>query len=142
MALCHALEDSDRFRRDTGLGNIFHRGKTSFRELCPTDSMHIIIDGHRVSAHVDLVSPLRCRADGSVHYSLARVVAHNLFGMCSDLARLVRGRHGHQRCNLECEVVWVDNDTANTGATAATGAEAGEDTTAAAACPNEHPPAL
>lgn len=119
--LIGALEASDRFHRDTGLGNIFHRGKISFRELSVPDSLHIIIDGHRVSAHVDEISPLRRRPDGSVGYSLVRVLAHNALGAWADLARRLRGAHGQQRCNLECGVVWIDDDPASAAASHAKG---------------------
>lgn len=105
-----SLESSDRFRRDTGLGAIYHPGKLSFREVRPTDSLHIIIDGDRISAHIDDISPFKRRADGTVRYSLSRIVAHNLAGMSSDLLRLARGRVGRQRCKLECERVWVDDE--------------------------------
>ena len=112
--LISALDASDRFRRDTGLGNMFHRGKISFREVSPDDSLHIIIDGNRVSAHVDEISPLQRRPDGSVRYSALRVLAHNLSGACADVARRLRGAHGEQRCNLECEAVWVDDGPEST----------------------------
>jgi hypothetical protein len=38
------------------------------------DSLHVIIDGNRVSAHVDDISPLRRRRDGSIGYSLPRIL--------------------------------------------------------------------
>ncbi|MBW3555792.1 MAG: hypothetical protein KY454_02525 [Actinobacteria bacterium] len=109
--LLRALENSDRFRRDTGLGAIYHPGKLSFREVRPTDSMHVIIDGDRISAHIDDISPFKCRPDGTARYSLSRIVAHNLAGMSADLLRLVRGGLGRQRCKLECERVWVDDES-------------------------------
>ncbi len=113
-ALCRALDQSDRFRRDTPLGRIFHSGRVSFREVTPTDSVHIVIRGNRVSAHVDAVSPLQIDGDGSVRYSLSRVLAHNLAVVRADLARLLRGQRGRVRCNMACEVVWVhDEDGAN-----------------------------
>jgi hypothetical protein len=108
--LIGALASSDRFHRDTGLGNIFHPGKISFREVSPVDSLHVIIDGNRVSAHVDDISPLRRRRDGSIGYSLPRILAHNVSGALADLNRMVRGASGEHRCNLDCEVVWVDDD--------------------------------
>lgn len=111
--LIGALEASDRFRRDTGLGNIFHPGKISYREVSTVDSLHIVIAGNRISAHVDEISPLGRRRDGSIGYSLLRVLAHNVAGACAHLARCVRGANGKQRCNLECEVVWVDDDPDN-----------------------------
>ena len=112
LALFRALERSDRFRRDTRLGGIFHTGKISFRELTPTDSLHIVIDGTRVSAHVDEISPLDFCEDGSVRYSLGRVLAHNVSVARGDLMRRLAGTHGAQRCNMACEVVWVDDDEA------------------------------
>ena len=112
LALFRALERSDRFRRDTRLGGIFHTGKISFRELTPTDSLHIVIDGSRVSAHVDEISPLDFCEDGTVRYSLGRVLAHNLSVARGDVLRRLQGTHGRQRCNMACEVVWVDDDEA------------------------------
>ncbi|MBW3614089.1 MAG: hypothetical protein KY439_02115 [Actinobacteria bacterium] len=113
--LLRVLEKSDRFRRDTGFGAIYHPGKLSFREVRPTDSMHIIIDGDTISAHIDDISPFKCRPDGTARYSLSRIVAHNLAGMSADLLRLVRGGSGRQRCKLECERVWVDEEAASGG---------------------------
>ncbi|MGH9164133.1 MAG: hypothetical protein ACRDZW_01295 [Acidimicrobiales bacterium] len=104
-----ALDANGRFRRDTRLGRIFHPGKVSFREVSSHDSLHIIIDGQRVSAHVDEISPLNCDPDGSSHYRWSRVLAHNASGMATDFVRRLTGRHGEHRCNLECEVVWVDD---------------------------------
>jgi hypothetical protein len=79
--------------------------------LVPTDAVHISIDGTHVSAHVDDVSPVKAGSDGRARYSWPRVVVHNLFGIAGDVARRLRGRHGQQRCCLDCEVVWVDEDT-------------------------------
>lgn len=110
LSLIRALEANDRFRRDSRIGSIFHPGRISFRELSPTDSVHIIIDGNQVSAHVDEVCPLRCRPGGVPGYSLVLVLAHNLSGLIADLGRRLHGLHGQQRCNLGCEVVWVDDD--------------------------------
>ncbi len=107
--LVRALEKDEGFRRDTGLGAIYHPGKLSFREVRPTDSLHIIIDGNRISAHVDDISPFKCRRDGTGRYSLSRIVAHNLSGISADFLRLVRGRFGRPRCKLECDQVWVDD---------------------------------
>lgn len=108
--LLKALEANRRFRRDSVLGGIFHPGKISYRELSPTDSLHILIDGEGVSAHVDDVSPLRLRPDGSSRYAWGRVVAHNLLVVMGDAARRLRGVHGAQRCDLRCEVEWIDDD--------------------------------
>ena len=112
-ALLRALERDEGFRRDTGLGAIYHPGKLSFREVRPTDSLHVIIDGNRISAHVDDISPFKRGRDGRVRYSLSRIVAHNLSGMSADFLRLVRGRLGQQRCRLECDQVWVDEEPAS-----------------------------
>lgn len=110
QTLVRALDRSDRFRRDSALGAILHLGRISFRELTPADSLHILIDGSHVSAHIDAVSPLRFGADGSARYSLLRVVAHNLVGLRADVRRLLRGQRGRVRCNMACEVVWVHDD--------------------------------
>jgi len=106
--LVRALDGDERFHRDTRLGAILHPGTISFRELSATDSLHILIAGDRVSAHVDEISPLVMRADGSCRYSWGRVVAHNLVSAVTDVGRRVRGKHGHQRCNLRCQAEWVD----------------------------------
>ena len=108
--LLKALEANGRFRRDSVLGGIFHPGKISYREVSPTDSLHILIDGDKVSAHVDDVSPLRVRPDGSSRYAWGRVVAHNLLVLTADAARRLRGQRGAQRCDLHCEVEWADDD--------------------------------
>lgn len=110
--LVGALEASDRFHRDSPLGSIFHPGKISFREVSMVDSVHFLIDGNRVTAHVDEISPLRPRPGDSITYSLRRVLAHNLSAACAEVARRMRGTNGQQRCNLECEVVWIDDDPA------------------------------
>ncbi|HEX2047080.1 MAG TPA: hypothetical protein VHF27_04900 [Acidimicrobiales bacterium] len=101
--LLTALERNPRFHRDSLLGGIFHVGRISYREISPTDSMHIVIRGDRVSAHVDDVSPLVVRPDGSTRYAWGRVLAHNLAVLIADVSRRVRGLHGRQRCHLRCE---------------------------------------
>lgn len=110
MALIEALQRDETFRRDTGLGAILHPGKVSFRERTHHDSLHILVAGNRISAHVDLVSPLRCRPDGTAYYSLRQILVHNLSWITGELNRRLRGRHGEQRCNLHCDAVWVDDD--------------------------------
>lgn len=99
--LLRVLERSGRFRRDTKLGRVFHRGKISFREESATDSLHVIIDGNHVSAHIDRICPLDLDPDNSAHYSWAGVLAHNLSGMAGDVARFLGWRH--QRCDVGCE---------------------------------------
>ena len=108
--LLKALEANPRFRRDSLLGGIFHLGRISYREVSPTDSLHIVIAGEQVSAHVDEISPLRLQADGSSRYAWGRVLAHNLLVLIGDAARRVRGQHGVQRCDLHCKAEWVDDD--------------------------------
>lgn len=106
--LIAALDGNPRFRRDSLLGGMFHPGWISFREVSPVDSMHICIRGDRVSAHVDDVSPLAVRGDGTVRYAWAKVVAHNVAVILADVARRARGLRGVQRCNLRCEAVGVE----------------------------------
>jgi hypothetical protein len=108
--LIDALTRSDRFHRDTGVGKIFHPGKISFREVSAVDSLHVIIDANRVSAHLDDISPLRRRRNSSIGYSLLRILAHNVSGALADANRILRGVQGEHRCNLDCEAVWVDDD--------------------------------
>lgn len=112
LGLIMALEASSRFRRDTPLGAILHQGKASFREVCRSDSLHITVDGNRVSAHIDRISPLNCGPGRRSHYSLAAVVAHSVAGVAAELARRIGGRRGEHRCELECELVWVGDDEA------------------------------
>jgi len=108
--LVRALEAAERFHRDTFLGGIFHPGHTSFREISPTDSLHVVIQGTRISAHVDEISPLVLGPNGSRRYAWGRVVAHNLLVLVGDLTRRLRGQQGVQRCDLRCEVEWVDDE--------------------------------
>lgn len=105
--LRRALEESDRFRRDTGLGAIYHRGRASFRELTALDSLHVIVAEDRVSGHVDRISPLKLRRNGTAGYSPARIVAHNLAGIRDHLAGLLRG-HERERCHLTCKMLLHD----------------------------------
>jgi hypothetical protein len=110
--LRRAIEQSQRFHSDTMLGRLLHRGTASYRELSPVDAVHITIAGNRISAHVDDVSPVKQCADGKTRYSWARVLAHNVFVIGNNLARRLRGGHGNHRCDLACELVWVDEDGA------------------------------
>ena len=113
--LLSALDANPAFRRDSVLGGIFHPGKISYRETSPVDSVHIVIDGDRVSAHIDEVSPLRVRPDGSSRYAWGRVLAHNVLVVLGDAARRLRGGHGEQRCHLRCRIEWVDDDDVEGG---------------------------
>ncbi len=95
--LTRALDASGRFHRDSRLGRIYHRGAASYRELRPTDSVHVIVDASRVSVHVDRISPLKRRRDGSVRLSLTRILAHNLAGVHGDITRLRHRAGSHRR---------------------------------------------
>lgn len=97
------LEASRRFHRDRWLGRIFHPGAVSLRENVGTNSLHITVLGNRLAAHVDRVSPLHLRSERSPRYALGRVALHNGSGLAADLGRLVRGRQGDHRCELDCE---------------------------------------
>jgi HAD superfamily hydrolase (TIGR01490 family) len=98
-ALVAELEESGRFRRDTRLGSMFHRGQVSLREVSPTHSLHITVGrGNQVSAHVDRYSPLATnQPEQLARYALHRVAAHNLAGMAAELTRLIPGRRGRRR---------------------------------------------
>lgn len=94
-AFLRELEETGRFRRDTRLGALFHRGKISLREVASCDSLHITVEpGNRVSAHVDRYSPLAKvqPEDTRPRYSLHRIAAHNITAVAADAARLIPGR--------------------------------------------------
>ncbi|MBW3556301.1 MAG: hypothetical protein KY454_05085 [Actinobacteria bacterium] len=101
-----ALESDGRFRRDTGIGRIFHARSLSLREVSRASSLHISITGNRISAHVDRFSPLGRGARGMARYSLRSIAVHNAAGMAEDLVRLFRGRQGHHRSHLDCQWLW------------------------------------
>lgn len=103
VALLRHLEASGRFHRDSLIGRIFHPGRVSLRENEPTDSLHVVVRGDHIAAHVDHVSPL---GSGQPGYSLRRAVAHNLAGAAHDFLLLLRGRQGDHRCELDCEWEW------------------------------------
>ncbi len=103
VALFRHLEASGRFHRDTGFGRLFHPGRVSLRENIPSNSLHVVIEGNHIAAHVDRVSPLGLRPERPSRYSLRRAAAHNLDGMAQDFVRLVRGRQGDHRSALDCE---------------------------------------
>lgn len=109
--LIRALDANSSFRRDSAWGAVLHPGKISYREVSATNSLHILIDGAgNISAHVDDVSPLRPRADGSFRYAWGRVAAHNLLVVVEDAARRLRGLQGVQRCNLHCDIEWFEEE--------------------------------
>jgi NRPS condensation-like uncharacterized protein len=86
---------------------LYHAGQVSLRENVPTDSLHIAVDGNRLAAHVDAVSPLATEAPTS-RYSVPRAIAHNLAGATMDAIALVRGRQGDHSCELNCE--WIPGE--------------------------------
>jgi hypothetical protein len=88
-SLVEALATSGRFTQDSALGAILHGKKASFREISSSDSLHVVFDGDRVSAHIDLVSPLDLDPERPRQYAPLRVVAHNLTGAATSLWRLV-----------------------------------------------------
>lgn len=97
-AFVRDLEASGRFRRDTRLGSLYHRGEISLREVSPSHSLHITARGNEISAHVDRFSPLADRQpEHGCRYALHRIAAHNITGMASDLARLIPRRRRHER---------------------------------------------
>jgi len=106
VALLRHLVASGRFHQDSGFGRIFHPGKASFRENLPTDSLHLLVQGNRLAAHVDRVSPLGIRPERPSRYSLRRATAHNVAGALEDAVRLLRGRQGDHRSRLDCEWLW------------------------------------
>jgi len=106
-AVISSLEITDCLQRDGWFGRIFHPGEVSFRETRPGNSLHLSVDGNRLLAHVDLVSPLKLEKDRGARYSVVRVAAHNLTGMAGDLVRLLRGRQGDHRCELDAEWSWT-----------------------------------
>jgi hypothetical protein len=107
-ALLRHLDVSGHFHRDSWIGRMYHPGMVSLREDVPTDSLHVSVDGNRVMAHVDELSPLAADAAGETRYSVRRATAHNLAGIARDLMLLLRGRQGDHRSELNCD--WVSGD--------------------------------
>ncbi|MDQ3106799.1 MAG: hypothetical protein M3Q68_03235 [Actinomycetota bacterium] len=107
VALLRHLEVSGRFHRDSRAGRVFHPGAVSLRENVSTNSLHVSVEDNRVAAHVDEVSPLAV-SEGASRYSVPRAMAHNLAGMAQDLVSLLQGREGDHRCELDCE--WLTSD--------------------------------
>jgi NRPS condensation-like uncharacterized protein len=106
VAFFRRLASSGRFHRDSGFGRIYHPGSLSLRENSRTDSLHVVISGDHISAHVDRVSPM-----GTVRYSVSRTALHNVVGAAQDVVRLLRGRKGDHRSHLDCQWMW-DGDEA------------------------------
>jgi NRPS condensation-like uncharacterized protein len=106
VAYFRRLVSSGRFHRDSGFGRIYHPGSVSFRENAPSDSLHIVVHGDHISAHVDKVSPLGDKRG----YSVQRAALHNVVGAAHDLVRLLRGRKGDHRSHLDCAWVWEGHE--------------------------------
>lgn len=105
------LEETGRFHRDSRLGRVFHRGTTSYREIAANDSVHIAVTPeNRVSVHVDRVSPLSTRHGERSRYSFVRVLQHNVAHGIDSSRRLLRRQPADHRCELDCEVVVVQDD--------------------------------
>ncbi len=111
-ALLAYLDVTGHFHRDSRAGRVFHRGMVSLREDVPNESLHVSVDGNRVMAHVDEVSPLAVDSEGPSRYSVPRAISHNLVGMAQDVVSLLRGREGDHRCELNCE--WVEGEADST----------------------------
>jgi NRPS condensation-like uncharacterized protein len=106
VAFFRRLASGGRFHRDTGFGRLYHPGSISLRENSRADSLHVVLRGDHISAHVDRVSPLDARPDEITRYSVSRAAAHNVVGAAQDLVRLLRGRKGDHRSHLDCEWLW------------------------------------
>ena len=111
VALLRHLDVSGQFHRDGPVGRLYHLGQVSLRENVPNDCLHVAVDGNRVLAHIDVVSPLTEDAHGRSRYSATRTVAHNLAGAAHDLVSLLRGRQGDHASVLDCE--WVSDADAS-----------------------------
>lgn len=111
VGLIEFLEASDRFHRDNGLGGILHPGTISYRESVTHHSVHILIRGNRVSAHVDRYSPLTITRTGTTRYSLPRALAHNLAHLGEEFVRVLSGRRGEHRCVMDCQRIEVNDET-------------------------------
>lgn len=77
-----AVEASGRFIRDSGLGRALHpgKGKISYRQAVRENSLHLVIDGKRVTAHINRLSPLAFDDHGNAYYSLRRAVRYSSDG--------------------------------------------------------------
>ena len=105
------LVSSGRFCRDTRAGGLLHRGEVSLREVSDGDSLHVCVDGERVSVHVDHYSPVAgSNPDGTCRYSIGAIVAHVVAHLSDQVRRLAHGQRGGHRCRLECELVDADDD--------------------------------
>lgn len=113
-ALFADLVASGRFCRDTRLGGMLHPGAVSLREVTDGDSLHVCVEGERLSVHVDHFSPVAGTGpDGCCQYSVRAVLSHLADYVVAQARQLARGARGRHRCRLECEV--VDDDDAAPG---------------------------
>lgn len=108
-ALLRSLDASERFHRDSVLGGIFHPGAISYRETVPENSLHIVVEGGRLSAHVDRYSPLRFTRDGAARYSFWRIATHNIVGAVRDVVDLLGGPRHEKRWQRTADRVVVDD---------------------------------
>lgn len=104
------LETRGVLCRDRGIGRIFHPGAVSYRETVRENALHVIVEGGRVSAHIDWVSPVAFTRHGAARYSVGRVAAHNLAGMAEDVLRVLGGRRPSTRCDPVGEWAEVDDE--------------------------------
>lgn len=106
--LISALEATGRYRRDTRLGGILHWGKVSLREVASEESVHLVMEGNRLHAHIDRYSPLNCEERRKRQYSLPAVIVHNVADVVAAGFRALAGRR-RDRCEFTCEKVWVED---------------------------------
>jgi NRPS condensation-like uncharacterized protein len=108
VALLRHLDLSGHFHRDGRAGRLYHAGMVSFRENVENDSLHLVVDGNRLAAHIDAVSPLEVEGEGRSRYSVRRALLHTMAGMALDVVWLLRGRQGDHSSVLNCE--WLSDD--------------------------------
>jgi len=104
------LAADGRFRRDSWWGRLLHPRTVSYREARATDSLHLVVNGDKVSVHLDRFSPLAVQGSGTRRrYAPVRMVAHGLVDVAGEAVGLLRG-HRHHPHELTCERIWVDDD--------------------------------
>ena len=107
ITILRRLEAAGLFHRDTGFGRILHPGSASFRENRTTQSLHVVVNGDHIGAHVDRVSPLVLNPENPSRYSVRRAAIHNVAGIAQDVINVLRGRQGDHRSELDCEWMWA-----------------------------------
>ncbi len=114
-ALFGNLAEDGRFRRDSWWGRVLHPRTVSYREARATDSLHLVVNGDKVSVHLDRFSPLAVQGSGTRRrYAPVRMVAHAVVDVAGEAVGLLRG-HRHHPHELTCERVWVDDDADDDG---------------------------